>query len=344
MFNAVFVQSPDFYESSYGAELRAEAEKRVRVLGGLIDPKNLDARREDLERAEIVITGWGAPLIDDLLPLCGRLQAVLFAGGTTSRLLNKEIWSRGIVVSSSYVANAVPVAEYTLAAILFGLKGGWRSALEFKMERRYARPRTVPGAYRSTVGLISCGAIARELLRLLRSFDLDVLVYDPFVPDEEIRQLGAEPAKLEEIFAEADVISLHAPELDETQGMISGELLASMKPYATFVNTARGSIVRENELYEVAKQRTDLQFVLDVIQPEPPLPDSPLFDLPNVIVTPHIAGAMNGECRRMGRYMIEELDRHIKGQALRWAITPDLASRSIHRPNYMKNPDAIPVA
>jgi phosphoglycerate dehydrogenase-like enzyme len=344
LFKCTFVQKADFFDRLYGTETFAEVAQRVQVLGERIDPAELGSHAESLRAADFIFTGWGAPKIRELLPYCDNLKAIFFAGGTASDLLNPEIWARGITISSSYAANAVPVAEYTLAAILLGLKGAWRTMAAIKNDHHYLRETNVPGAYGSTVGLISCGAIARELLRLLHSFDLRTLVYDPYISAEEIRSLGAEAAGLEEIFASADVVSLHAPELEETRGLISGEHLRSMKPRATFINTARGSIVRERELYNVARLRPDLQFVLDVIHPEPPEADSPIFHLPNVFVTPHIAGAMGRECRRMGRYMLEELDRYLAGEPLRWAITPGLAARSIHRPEFMRHPDALSLA
>lgn len=336
-FRCVFVQREDFFERVYGRDLLRAISSRAEVMGGLIDPGDLSAHGGRLRMAEGVFTGWGAPKIAELLPLCDNLKVIFFAGGTASDLISQEVWDRGIRITSSYVANAVPVAEYSLAAILLGLKGGWRAMMEVKMSHRYIRRTEVAGAYGTTVGLIACGAIARELLRLLRAFDLKALVYDPFLSAEEIRSLGAEPAGLDEIFLKSDVISLHSPELEETIGMIRGRHLASMRPGATFINTARGAVVNERELYDVAAQRPDLQFVLDVLDPEPPAECSPVFLLPNIIVTPHIAGAMGGECLRMGQYMLEELERYLSGKPLRWSITPTLAARSIHRPEFMRN-------
>lgn len=341
LFKSVFIQKADFFERVYGSDTHQKIASRVKILGSLITPETLDAHKKDLSMADFIFTGWGAPNIDELLPLCPRVKVIFFAGGAASLMLNRDIWDRGILLTSSYVANAVPVAEYTLAAILFGLKGGWRAMMEIKLSQRYVRRIEVPGSYQSTIGLISCGAIARELLRLLRVFNLKVLVYDPFMSNEQIHALGAKPASMEEIFSTADVVSLHAPELEETRGMIRDKHLAAMKSGATFINTARGSIVNEPELYEVARQRPDLQFVLDVVHPEPPLHDSPLFNLTNVIVTPHLAGAMGGECLRMGQYMLEELDRYLAGKPLRWLITPELAANSIHRPVFMKTSGAL---
>jgi phosphoglycerate dehydrogenase-like enzyme len=131
---------------------------------------------------------------------------------------------------------------------------------------------------------------------------------------------------LDEVFRRADVVSLQTPWLKETEGMITGQHFAAMKPGATFINTARGAVVREPEMIAVLQQRPDLFAVMDVTHPEPPAPDSPLYTLPNVVLTPHIAGAMGDECRRMGHYMVEELRRYLQGDDLEWRITRDMAA------------------
>ena len=132
---------------------------------------------------------------------------------------------------------------------------------------------------------------------------------------------------LEELFCTCDVVSLHTPNLPQTRGMITGGLLRSMKPGATFVNTARGAVVREAEMVEVLRERPDLWALLDVTDPEPPVEGSPLYSLPNVLLTPHIAGSLGPECRRMGRYMVDELRRYLAGEKLRWQVTKESVER-----------------
>ena len=182
---------------------------------------------------------------------------------------------------------------------------------------------TVPGCYRRTVGLVSLGLIARTLLKLLAPFDLDVLVYDPYISGEAAETMGTTKVSLEELFRRSDVVSVHTPMMDETRGMIEGGHITSMRTGATFINTARGGVVRESELIEVLKQRPDLQAVLDVTDPEPPAADSPLYSLENVVLTPHIAGSVGNECRRMGQYMVDELKRYLAGEPLKWQVTPE---------------------
>jgi len=122
------------------------------------------------------------------------------------------------------------------------------------------------------------------------------------------------------------VVSLHAPWLDETVGMIQGDHFAAMKHDATFINTARGAIVREDEMIAVLQDRPDLWALLDVTYPEPPVPGSPLYTLPNVVLTPHIAGSLDNECRRMGRLAVEDLRKFVNGEALTWEIGREQAA------------------
>ena len=212
------------------------------------------------------------------------------------------------------------MAEYTLATIIFSLKHGWHLARQTRQQRCFPDRNGAPGCYGRTVGLVSLGLIARTLLDLLAPFDLEVLVYDPFVSEKAANALGVEKVSLEEIFHRSDVVSVHSPVTEETRGMIRSGHVASMRTGATFINTARGAVVVESELIEVLKRRPDLHAVLDVTEPEPPRADSPLYTLENVTLTPHIAGSVGNECRRMGRYMVEELERYLAGEPLKWQV------------------------
>ncbi|HEX5913713.1 MAG TPA: NAD(P)-dependent oxidoreductase, partial [Rubrobacter sp.] len=111
-----------------------------------------------------------------------------------------------------------------------------------------------------------------------------------------------------------------------TDGMILGSHIASMKRNATLINTSRGAVVREAEMVDVLEERLDLWAVLDVTHPEPPEPDSRLYDLPNVVLTPHIAGSLGSECRRMGRLVVDELRRSVAGEPLEHEITRERAA------------------
>ena len=182
------------------------------------------------------------------------------------------------------------------------------------------------------MGLLSMGVIARCLAQMLKPFDLGVVVYDPFLTDLEATQLGSGEGCVRRCVSTCGLVSLHTPHFPETEGLITGTHFSSMKPGSTFINTARGAVVKEEEMIEVLTRRPDLQAVLDVTRNEPTERESPLFDLPNVVLTPHMAGSVGSECRRMGRYMVDELKRYLAGESLRYAVTPELAMRTTHRP------------
>lgn len=180
---------------------------------------------------------------------------------------------------------------------------------------------TIRGSYKSKVGLISLSSVGRKTNEFLQNFDVEVLAYDPFVSEEAAKALNVKRVSLEEIFTESDVVSLHSPLLPETEGMIDGKLLSSMKERATFINTARGAIVKEEEMIEVLNNRPDLTAILDVTNPEPPVKDSPLFTMENVVLTPHIAGSLGNETGRLGEYMLHELKSYLKAEPLQYEIT-----------------------
>ena len=327
MKKALYILGQEHLAKIYGP---AEQEEIARLVDVYAPPQTAESVRECpqvLGDVQIVLSGWGAPAFDKaFLAAAPRLEAVFYGAGSIRRLATDAFWERGITICSAWAMNAIPVAEYTLAQILFCLKRGWQFALAIQREKRYPHRNPVPGAFGSTVGLISLGMVGRTLCQLLRHFDLRVIAYDPFATPEVAAGLNVTLCALEEVFQVADVVSLHTPLLDATRGMITGAHFRAMKRGATFINTARGAVVREPEMVAALHERPDLFVVLDVTDPEPPQPGSPLYTLPNVVLTPHIAGALDGECRRMGRAMVEELGRYLRGEALRWAISREQAA------------------
>jgi phosphoglycerate dehydrogenase-like enzyme len=331
--NGLFVLDSDAFGAIYGPEEQAAISSRVRLVAPPQTRHTILTRPELLSDVQVLFSGWGAPVIDaDFLNAAPNLRAIFYGAGAIGYWLTDAVWDRGITVTTASLANALPVAEYTLATILFSLKHGWPLARETRRRRAFPDRDGAPGCYGSTVGLISLGMIARQLLNLLKHFDLNVLVYDPFVSPAEAERLGVEKVSLDELFDRSDVASLHTPLLPETIGMITGEHLARLKRGATFINTARGEIVRQDEMIDVLRRRGDLQAVLDVTADEPPPADSPLYQLENVMLTPHIAGSAGNERRRMGRYMVEELERYLAGQPLKWQLTRDMVWNTSHRP------------
>lgn len=319
---AIYIMGDGLIDKVYGPDEQRDIAARVKVLAPPFTSQDIKAGPVALRDADVIFSSWGMPVMDEaFLAAAPRLKAVFYGAGSVKGFVTEAFWRRNIVLCSAWGANAVPVSEFTLAAILFSLKQAFAMNLKIRQTGAYPCRPQVAGAYGSTVGLVSLGMIGRLVRERLRPFDLRVLAYDPFVKPDDAASLGVTMVPLDVLFRECDVVSLHTPWLKETENMITGAMLASMRPGATFINTARGAVVREPEMIEVLRCRPDLTAVLDVTHPEPPPAGSLLYTLPNVFLTPHIAGSMDRECRRMGRYMVEELDRYMTGRPLAWQVT-----------------------
>ena len=283
-----------------------------------------DARAAELlPRTEILLTGWGCPPITpNALDKAPRLRAVVHAAGTVKDHVPEACWDRGLLVTSAAAANALPVAEYTLAAILFANKRA------FPIQRRYAElrefrwwPMEFPGLgnYAKVIGIVGASFVGRRVIELLRPFDFEIIVFDPFLSEKDAVALGVRKVDLDELMRQADIVSLHAPALPATREMISRELLAQMKNGATLINTARGWIVDGAALTD-ALVAGRIYAVIDTTEPEILPAESPLYDLPNVFLTPHIAGAMGSETRRLGGLAVDEIERYARGEPFKYVV------------------------
>lgn len=325
---ALYIFDQLHWDNVFGPEERAGIAELADVMAPMQTSETIRENKDLLAEVEILFCAWGAPLLDEeFLAAAPNLKAVFYGSGSVKVFLTEAFWERGIVLSSANPAFVIPVAEFTISQIVFCLKHGWRYALETKRQRKYGPRIDPPGCYGSTVGLVSIGATGRLVAERLRAYDLEVIAFDPIIGEREAGLLGVRLCSLEEVFAKSDIVSLHTPWLPETEKMIRAEHFALMKPGASFLNTARGAVVDEAGLAEVFAQRPDLLAVLDVVYPEPPKEDSPLFNLDNVVITPHIAGAMGKECRRGGKMVVEELRRYLAGEPLRGRITRDQVPR-----------------
>ncbi|MEM6430456.1 MAG: hydroxyacid dehydrogenase [Deinococcota bacterium] len=309
------------------------SEAHQQAIAGLLDivaepqtAASIQETPELLNDVDVIMSSWGVPTMDEqFLAHAAKLKAVFHGAGTIRRIVSDTFWQRGIVITSAYQFNAIAVAEYTLATILLSLKRVWHYSQRVKEMRSFPAKKPLPGTYGSKVGIVSLGSIGRKVVQHLQHHQVNVLVYDPFLSEEDARQLAVTKVSLEHLFATSDVVSLHTPALEETHNMITGKHVASMKEGATLINTARGWVVDEPALIHVLQQRSDLYAVLDVTDPEPPEEASPLYDLPNVILTPHIAGNIAKERERHGQAMLEELQRYLAGESLQHGITQEQA-------------------
>ncbi len=311
----------------YSHEIQRRIHDRVSVLSPFLTSETWREATPEQREAKIIFSGWGMPKADEeFLGTFPQLKAIFYGAGSIRGFETPALWDRGILVTGAAIANAVPVAEFSLSQILFCLKHGWHYASLSKASELRSQKTPPPGNYGSTVGLLSLGMIGRMVAEHLQRFDHRVLAYDPLIDQEQASELGVEMVSLEEVFAQSDVVSCHMPWLPETENVLRKSHFSSMKQGATFINTGRGAVVNEHELCDVLARRLDLLALLDVTHPEPPEPGSRLLTLPNVNVTQHIAGSIDRECQRMGLTMLQELEKYLAGQPLDYQITREQAA------------------
>lgn len=289
-----------------------------------IDDFSTPAARAILHETEILVTGWGCPFISrEVVAAAPRLRLIAHAAGTVKHHLDPAVFEAGIAVTNSAAANAVPVAEYTLAMIILANKQTFHFRDIYRADpgrgSSYALMDTPIGNHHRTVGVVGASHIGRRVVEFLAPFDFTVLLYDPYVhPSDEISQ-RAELTELDELIGRSDIVSLHAPSLPSTWHMIGARELRLMRDGATLINTARGALVDEAALItELETGR--ISAVIDVTDPEIASPNSLLFRLPNVFLTPHIAGAVGSERSRLGNLVVEEIQRFVAGRPLQHQV------------------------
>ncbi|WP_420111457.1 hydroxyacid dehydrogenase [Pseudactinotalea sp.] len=300
----------------------------------LVDADGLHTSTESLlatpqlAQVQVLLTGWGGPrLRPELLARMPALQLVLYAAGSVRHLATDEFWDREIALVSAADANNEPVADYVHAAIVMALKGEHHAQAHLRRERSYPSDQGHLGIYGQIVGLVGFGSIARKVAARLRALETTLLVFDPYLTAADAEDHGVERVEtLVDLFERSQVVSVHAPWISGVNdGMIGRSELEALPHGAAFLNTARGALVDEAALADVLRARPDLFANLDVTRPEPPEPDSPLWDLPNVRLTGHIAGSIGTERTRLGRLVIDELERWLAGQELRHRVTAEEA-------------------
>lgn len=302
-------------------------EGNIDLLPECIGRHNAGLHRSELREAEIAFATWGIPRFteEELQAYFPNLRVVFYAAGSVQAFA-RPFMSRGITVVSGWAANAVPVAEYTVSQIVLANKGFYRASRLYKQSYSDSK-RTVsvyPGNYGAKVGILGAGMIGRKVIERLRQYELELFVFDPFLPEERAKEMGVAKSGLIELFSSCDTISNHLANLPATVGMLNKEHFDRMLPHATFINTGRGAQVVEDDLVRALREVPTRTAVLDVTYPEPVQEDSELLWLDNVVLTPHIAGSMGREVARMGVYMAEECGRYLKGEPLLYKVTAEM--------------------
>lgn len=269
-------------------------------------------------------------LTEEVLDKLPNLKVIFYAAGTMKGIVTDGVWKRGIRITTANQANAQPVAEFALGQILIAMKNTYALARQVKENQGYLigpMRDDITGLYQTTVGITSLSAIGKQVIQLLKPFDVNIQVYDPYGTEEVADQLGVSLVSLETLFASSDVVTIHTPLLPDTEKMVNKDLLASMKQNTTLINTARGGLIGEEALVAVLKDRTDLTAVLDVTNPEPPEKGSVMYDLDNIVLTPHIAGSAGAGRKRLGDAMAGEIAQYLEKDQLSFEVTEDMFNK-----------------
>jgi phosphoglycerate dehydrogenase-like enzyme len=273
--------------------------------------------KQVLVDAQAAFTCWGTPAFDEEILSCAPdLRVILHGAGTPKAIVTDAVWKRGIRVATAAPIIAIDVAETALGAMIY-LGKRFRPFEKIMAQRQWDKPKTLVNAqkphmtrlnYLTTVGVISASHVGVNMIRMLKPFGVKTLLYDPFVTRDTARQLGVELVEnLADLMRRSDIVTCHAPKLEATDGLVSREMLALLHDGALFINTSRGSCVDEKALIDELKTGR-ISAYLDVFCNEPLEADSALYELENVIVTPHISGGhtVNGGFER-GNYIVNQL-------------------------------------
>ncbi len=274
---------------------------------------------------EIIFSTWGMPeFTEEEIKVCFPSLKCVFYGAGTVQKFARPFLNCGVKIFSAWAANAVPVAEMTVAQIILANKGYFLTSRIYHASGNKAAKvafKKCNGNYGETVGIIGAGMIGKLVIQMLKQYKLKVVVFDRFLSDEKAAELEVEKCGLAELFERSFVVSNHLANNEQTQGMLNYDLFRRMRENAVFINTGRGAQVVEDDLVRILREREDLTALLDVTYPEPPVDQHPFYTLPNCLLTPHIAGSAGDEVARMGEYMLAECRAYMCGEVCKYEIT-----------------------
>jgi phosphoglycerate dehydrogenase-like enzyme len=309
------------FNLTFPPELLAELQEMVDLT---IPPRPFPAdlaQLNELYDAEILITGWGTPQLPLDLIEKGRLQYICHVTGAMRSMVHRRFFEHGIPATNWGASISRTIAEASLAMMLGSLRRIRTIQEELHNRGGYRGVPYPDSLFERKVGLFGLGAIARELVKLLQPFHVQIKGYDPYVPDDIFAQLGVERvADLKTLFSTSDIISVHAAKTAETYHIVNKELLQLMPENGVLVNTSRGSLINEDDLAAEVKAGR-LWVALDVYEREPLPQDSPLRGSERILLFPHQAGPTLDRYIDMGRLTLENIRRFLNNEPLLYPVT-----------------------
>ncbi|MCH8350358.1 MAG: lactate dehydrogenase [Chloroflexi bacterium] len=291
----------------------------------IVDPALSDEEKAPLlQDVEAVIS---MDVSVDLLKQAPNVKLIQTLSAGYDRLDLEAIGELGVPVANNGGANAIAVSEHTIA-MMISLSGKLWHQYDITMKQRKWKSglegMKILEITDKTVGIVGMGRIGKQVAKRLKGFDTRTLFYDVVdVPDDVQKELNIEPMEFDELLRESDIVTLHVPLTRRTRGMISDRELDMMKPSAFLVNCCRGPVVDERALHRALSQGQIAAAGLDVLEVEPTPEDNPLFDLDNVVITPHMAGPGEESTQRAATFAFYNIGRVLAGETPESLVYPE---------------------
>jgi phosphoglycerate dehydrogenase-like enzyme len=291
----------------------------------VVDPSLSEAEKIELCRdADALIT---SDLSTNVLRECPKVKLIQTLSAGYDRLDLESILEMGIPVANNGGANAISVSEQTLALMIGigrNLMAQWESTTRQRQWRGSLYQTDLSEVTDKTVGIVGLGRIGRQVAKRLTGFDTRTIYYDvEDIPGDVQLEVKAEPVSFDELLETSDIVTLHVPLTRRTRGMMSDREFAMMKPTAFLINLCRGPVVDEAALYRALTEGQIAGAGLDVLEVEPTPADNPLFDLDNVIITPHMAGQSSETALRAAHFAYGNILRVLNGGEAESLVTPE---------------------
>lgn len=305
-------------------ERRLVVEKKgpeVEVVDSLIVEQGRDAE---------FLAGLFVPISTNVFDAMPKLRIAGVSRAGVENVNVAEATKRGIVVFNIEGRNAEAVSDFAVGLMLAECRNIARAHYAIKngqWRKEFSNSSWIPELKGKTIGIIGFGYIGRLVAQKLSGFGVNRLVYDPFVPAEEVRKTGCTPADKETLFKESDFVTLHARMSESTKNLVGEKELSLMKPTAYLINTARAGMVDQDALAAALQQKRIAGAGLDVFPDEPPRPDNPLLALDNVTLTTHLAGTTREALTRSPEILMEDVARLLCGQKPRFVVNKDVLQR-----------------
>ena len=324
--NVLVLPGPTLYHRLFNAETDA----RLRNLANVTFNEN-DQNWTSQELAgrigpyDGLVTCWGSPPItEEVLDAAANLKVIAHSAGSVKGIVKENVLERGIKVSSASIAMAPAVAEFSLILTFLGLRpiheydfGMRRAVRQWDSQEEFGVGWEIAS---SRIGVVGAGMVGRLYIAKTRALGADVGVYDPYLTGESASELGATKLDLAELLESCPIVVIHAPTTPETHHMIGAAELALMPDNGYLINTARSWVVDQEAL--LAELRSGrIRAALDVFDEEPLPLDHPFRSLPNVLLTPHIAGATMQTRDRQGECAVRDLENALAGRPLAHEVT-----------------------